>query len=74
MREGREMNNATKKQLMPRQTLGLSGAVLGILALAFALGAQGPGNPPQEALTGLDNQTNGAIDQFAYDQALDTFS
>jgi CxxC motif-containing protein (DUF1111 family) len=59
----------------PRQKLGLSGTVLGILAVALALGAQGPGNPPEEAPAGLDNQTNGAIaDQAAFDEALDTFS
>lgn len=60
---------------LPRQKFGLSGAVLAILTVAMALGAQGVGDPPEEAPTGLDNQTNGAIaDQAAFDAALDAFS
>jgi CxxC motif-containing protein (DUF1111 family) len=65
------MRNALK--LMPGRKLGWSGAALGILTVSLALGAQSI-VAPLEAPTGLDNQTNGAIDQAAFDGARGTFS
>jgi len=62
-----------KNTLKLRQRLGSSGAVLGILTVALALGAQSIAGP-QEAPSGLDNQTNGTIDQATFDGALGTFS
>jgi CxxC motif-containing protein (DUF1111 family) len=56
-----------------RQRAGASVAVLGMLTVALALGAQSIAGPV-EAPTGLDNQTNGAIDQAAFEGALGTFS
>lgn len=59
------------------ESLRLWGAAIGILTAGLALGAQSIG-APQEALTGFDNQTNGAVfaDQpgFDFNAALNTFS